>query len=312
MRNLYLTCDETIPCGSVEHYYHFLWGYLLPTCHYLITRAEPALTATPPWRRWLARLGRQLRHHTGLDRRYVFRSCGPLMDPLIAETLSALGRRFSIIDKHLHSGYDGADKVFPARWDVWLHHVWFKLGDAANYPGTLLTQPEHFLQVRQHLLDVFLTDKSRRDTRTADAPYLILKRSAQHAFYERGGKAEIATYGTGRRTLHGLEAAQACLADHGIPCRIFEAGQHSLREQINAFHHCRGIIAMRGAEVANMIWMQPRSQVILHNPAVNMPTGSPARAFASYFDLDYTEIDVGDAMHPTLNAAELLARLHRE
>jgi hypothetical protein len=64
-----LNYDASVPFGSCEHYYHFLWGYLLPAFHEMIAIESNA---------------------EALDskRRYLLRSCGPLMDPITREAFS--------------------------------------------------------------------------------------------------------------------------------------------------------------------------------------------------------------------------------
>lgn len=98
--------------------------------------------------------------------------------------------------------------------------------------------------------------------RALEGKFLILKRSAQPAFYERSGMAEIPGYGTGRRSLVGLEASVQLLQEQNLPVELFEPGSVTLAQQILAFSTCQGISGIFGAEFANVVWMQPGTSVI--------------------------------------------------
>ena len=76
----------------------------------------------------------------------------------------------------------------------------------------------------------------------------------------------------------------------GIPCFIFEPGKHSLQEQIWAFQHCRGIIAIRGAELTNCIWMSNNSQVIVINVLNTKRPKTPIISLAPQIGFIYKEV----------------------
>lgn len=137
--------------------------------------------------------------------------------------------------------------------------------------------------------------------------YLILKRSPQPEYYDKGGKAEIPTYGTGRRALIGIEDAARKLRNKNIPVKIFEPGRHTLAEQIKVFQYCKGIVAIKGAETANLIWMKPKSKVILIRPS-KMGNPSLQKSLAKLLGLSYFEI-ITEGMYPTLNADLILKYL---
>jgi hypothetical protein len=282
MKNCYLRLDESIRFGSVEHFYHFMWGYLLPAC-FAVLRED------------LSRKGASAE-------RFVLRSCGPLMDPLIRELFDEMGCDIRIDDKHVLETDTGLDFVTVPRWDVWIDREWEFPANAwyASSPAQSAIIA-HIRFLREHLLKLLLMTPSKgsADTETA---FLLLKRSPEPDYYNSGGAAEIPSYGVGRRALQSLEQGFDVLNAHGVPCTIFEPGRHCLREQLTAFHQCRGVICIRGAEVANLIWLKPRSKVIIFNPVGNMHPRPPARALVTLFDLDCVEIDVGSDMQPVMDA----------
>ncbi|HZP14075.1 MAG TPA: glycosyltransferase 61 family protein [Nevskiaceae bacterium] len=289
MRNCYFRFDKSLRMGgSVEHFYHFMWGYLLPAAFEYL-RNEAA---------------RSPRSST----RFLFRSCGPVMDRRLEEVFNRLSAHFAILGEQQLDDDPSLDVIVLPRWDGWINLTWKHRADGLHIdPAELQPTIEHIRSVRKWLLDRFLlSEQSGRA-----APFLLLKRSAEHAFYAPGGKAEISGYGTGRRELLGLEAAREQLTKRGIGCEIFEPGACSLAEQINAFHASRGLVCMRGAEVANLLWLKPGSKVVLFNPAAAMPVKSPARVLAHIFELDYEEIDVGSQLRPVLDAERLAASLLR-
>jgi hypothetical protein len=282
MKNYYLRLDESIRLGSVEHFYHFMWGYLLPAC-FVALRKDHSRTAAS-------------------DVCFVLRSCGPLMDPLTRELFDELGFNFRIGDKHMLDADGGLDSVTVPRWDVWIEREW-DFNDGALYasPPAHAETIEHVRFLRESLLNLLLTVPSKGYADTEHA-LLLLKRSPEPEYYKPGGAAEIPGYGVGRRALQSLEQGCDVLNAHGIPCTIFEPGRHRLREQVAEFHQCRGIICMRGAEIANLIWLKPRSKVVIFNPGETMHPKPPARALVTLFDLDYVEINVGSDFQPVMDA----------
>lgn len=286
MENCYFRFDEARPFGSAEHFYHFMWGYLLPASFLALSRKNAPAGS--------------------LATRYLFRSCGPLMDALIRELFHDLGYHFLIDSQERLDADHGLTVLKVPRWDLWVDTEWTYQGDTlAVFPNTILPVAGQVFFLRASLLAKLLMPATKPHPDIEPA-FLLLKRSQQHDYYRPGGPAEIAGYGTGRRELRGLEQACNFLNDQGLPCAIYEPGRYGLREQVNTFHRCRGVIAMRGAEVANLVWMRPGSQVLVINPANIMHPRPPARVLASLFNLEYREIDVGVDMQPLLEAHRLL------
>src|SRR5438093_24212 len=195
-RNYLLAFDGRRGTGVREHFFHFLWGYLLPAAHDIIELQSDCLSHP-------------------LENEFIFVSCGPVMDTKTAEL----------------AGY----------------------------------APE-------------------------------------------GGRAERRTYGTSRRSLLGIEEAAVALSRQSHRVAVFEPGRHTLAEQIRTFRNCKGIIAIRGAELANIVWMNPTSKVIVINAGKFHLSAPPAWGLAKLLGIRYIEIDWGEDPYPRLGN-ELVQRI---
>jgi hypothetical protein len=284
--------------GSCEHFFHFMWGYFLPALH-LIARDE------------------------GKKHTYIFRSCGPLMDQHIHAVMQANHLKYSIEAKDFTST-DSEDIVLP-RWDVRLiMPLWLNTSDSC-YPPILTIQAylannQHLLesyramdlgtaiaQVKAFILKGFALPPAEQ--RASFQRLLVLKRSEEPEFYRKGiGAAAISGYGTGRRSLKNPEEIANELTLAGIPTRVFEPGQHSLREQIIAYSECNGMIGIRGAEFANLIWLPAGSDVVLVDP-MNINQPPIHRYSAALLHLNYHQIDTNEGAHPSVDASQLISML---
>lgn len=191
--------------GSREHYFHFLLGYLLPIIH--------------------AQEAKRFDKFRVLD-------CGPLMTPILTETLMRLGYHFSITPMLLTR-----NPVFVEPWDVhWENtaavlRVVSKVSDAWNiYDCVSGCCPSSY-----------------------ESKNLLLVRSAPHAYYQTD-KAEIKNYGTDRREILNYSEIVSRLIEAGIVFSLYEPGAHCLGCQIQSFGRARNIFGMRGAEWANVIF----------------------------------------------------------
>ena len=212
--------------GSREHYFHFLLGYLLPLVHVQF----------------------QLQHSA-----FEVLECGPLMTPILDETLQRLGLPARIVP---HSAM--VDPLPVEAWD----HGWSDL-DAVRAT----------------------VDRIRRAWCPPACPQpdcpasekLLLQRSPAPAYY-LSGAAEKPGYGTSRRTITNGAAVSAHLSAQGIDHAIYEPGRHSLGCQIASFRRARRIVGIRGAEWANVIWSCPGLAVRMYDPA------PPARLVTALFE----------------------------
>lgn len=202
--------------GSKEHFFHFLLGYLLPVVSTQIARNDP---------------------------RFRVMDCGPVMTPILRETLVRLGYDFEVVGKA-----EIRHPVFVPEWDFTWHNSG-AVTDAcervrAAWNGYAC--PHANCEISENLL---------------------LRRSASHVFYQGSG-AEVPGYGTSRRSLVNLDEVSEYLTRIGIPNTVYEPGAHCLGCQIAAFGAAKKIIGVRGAEWANVVWSTPglRVRVIDPNP----------------------------------------------
>ena len=143
-----------------------------------------------------------------------------------------------------------------------LPEVW-KRFTAPDFVGCLCAR---VTRVRDTLLHSAQRDASEPVHDDRDGRYLILRREKEHAFYADGGGARVPHYGEARRELRGIDDAARVLRTHGFEVSVFVAGAHSLMEQALAFHRCRGIAMIRGAEIANLIWVRPGTALLVLTP----------------------------------------------
>jgi hypothetical protein len=200
--------------GSREHFFHFLLGYLLPLVH--------AQT-------------------TNQDHKFLALDCGPLMTPILEETLKRLGLRFEIVPP------GGMEKPFYL--EAWDHH-W--------------TCTETVRAAADRVSTAW-KDHVCAEPDCALSSNLLIERSPPHEYY-RQGAAEIEGYGLSRRGITNWPEVCRLLNDRGIEHLLYEPGRHCLGCQVATFSAARRIVGIRGAEWANTIWSQPGLRVRVLDP----------------------------------------------
>ncbi|MDX1428343.1 MAG: glycosyltransferase 61 family protein [Salegentibacter mishustinae] len=306
---IYLKFYKNIGTGTdvnkPDHFFHFIWGYFLPSLNWILSNESSA---------------RENRE----NKIYYLRSCGPLMDKIFDEIFPLFDINYQI-QKEKTLDQSDLPKIFIPRWDVilnikwqyilnrktrWRFNIWFK----RFWDNISFSNRHYILRTRKFKKEFF---QKINDTENAilskigtfpPNPYLdkyidqyvILKRSEEPDHYKKGvGEAEEKTYGTGRRALTGIEEASKILMKKGTPVQIFEPGICSLRDQINVFRRCKGIIFIKGAECTLMNWMKPGSKVIMIWPE-SIDYLPLQRNMAKFFNLEYHEIVTGPNLYPKL------------
>lgn len=191
--------------GSREHFYHFLIGYLLPLVH-----------AQSKYR----------------FKRFLALDCGPLMSPILHETLTRLEYDFRLVQPSAIERH-----VFLDPWD-W---GWSERGakDSVRNAQALVRQAW-----RDYVCPSIYCPRSEN---------LLIQRSSAHEFY-LNGRSETAGYGTSRRGVSNLQEISEFLTYNGVHHSIYEPGAHCLGCQIETFSTSRRLLGFRGAEWANLIW----------------------------------------------------------
>ncbi len=298
IRDVEVRFDNRVSYGSPEHFHHFLWGYLLPAMHELSRCSEE--------------------QHQG--ERFVFKSCGPQMDPLIAEVARLSGIRIAIASESSTKKY--ARSMVVSRWDLFLLRP-FLLASAGGESTRLAGIRDDFqrhlpedwerlarsdfvigfrdavIRVRDLLLRHAAGHAHAARYEFLAGRYLILRRSKEHPYYAEGGGAEIPSYGETRRALRGIDDAVRALERRGLEVSVFEPGAHGLAGQALAFHHSRGVAMVRGAEIANLIWMRPGSPVLIVTPSAMAAFPPPHEQLAGLMGIELTEVLSGSCVSDT-------------
>lgn len=217
--------------GSVQHFWHYMFGYLLPVVDYHLAHAAPA-------------------------RRPVLESCGPVMDAVTRECLSCLGVDFVIAERdEIAARYPGIDEAVLEHWDRFTQDP--KRG-------------QELRKRLDRVVPALKAAIPNRCGCGADAALagriLLLERSAMPNFYAPGGPAKIPGYGRARRYLSNLGEVCVQMQARGYPVAIYEPGGHSVGCQIAVFSKVRGVVGIEGAEFANLIWAAEGTRVYLLRP----------------------------------------------
>lgn len=264
---IWLDFDAIRPYGSSEHYHHFLLGYLLP-CVHVIGQMEA-----------------DARAHAGRSFAWRLRSCGPVMDAVTEEVLTAMGVSYELAGR---SAPQGLQVITVPRFDRWFAGIRWR---AARHRSDV--RCEQMMAAARRCAALL---QGRDSSCTRDGSYLLIRRSEQPAYYRRGGPAEISEYGTVRRSLFDIDAAAEFLQRRGIDAEVFEPGRHTLAAQIDAFSRCRGAVAIRGAELANIVWMKPGSEVFMFHPPMAFRR-APEAALAALVGARFVDMPVAEQHH---------------
>lgn len=138
--------------------------------------------------------------------------------------------------------------------------------------------------------------------------WLIIKRSPPPVVLEVEDikKARwFAGYGTERRDLRGIDQGAEDLVKFGHTAIALVTGELGLFRQIAVFSSCRSLIGVRGAEFANMIWLDQAATVYLFMSA-SFQNEPIQRKLAAACGLNYYEIPHEGAISPILDIQKVL------
>ncbi len=220
--------------GSVQHYYHFMLGFVVPLVH-----AWPELKA-----------------RAGGQPIYV-RSCA-VMDPVLAalrlEGLQVLPKEDFVAKR--------SEAINPTQDGPRLdHHEVLGYDRPANYDAKVFTE------VRTKLFDRLGAEIAAE--RAALAPLfkgtgpkvLMIDRLPADPFY-RSAQSEVKTAGSQRRSVANM-AELADLARARFPSvAVVTLEGRSLASQMALFSMADIIVAQHGASLANLLWARPGAQVV--------------------------------------------------
>lgn len=217
--------------GSVEHYYHFLLGFIVPLIQW----------------------------HTLVQQQTTYiRSCA-VLDPLIEElNLSGV----VILDKELHHSLKSLDNFQGFSLE---HQTITGFDHPEKYSG------EEFRYARDVILDVINRESSVGEIikkqiasffrwfRPIAKHTIIINRLPSNPFYESEG-AEIKTSGATRRSILNFDEVVEALVSLN-PIGITLEGK-TLREQVLLFQGANIIIAQHGASLANLIFCKEGATIV--------------------------------------------------
>lgn len=268
-KEYYIIADPTRG-GDLGNYWHYMLGFFLPFSFWL--------------------LGKK---HTLKNKILVIDACNPLLDEHLSNYLIHLGikHKFQTLTKkdlqyklsvkrsksrkilNRFLGYER--KILKEKSFLFIYHN-FK----TKKNQLILPRWDEYLEQYSDLPPVFINkinllktqilEFSEKEIPAKGKPLLILRRSDRPCIInsEEGKMARwFEGYGSERRQLLGIEETTYELNQKGILTEIYEPGSHSLKEQIHKFSNCRGIIAVRGAELINMFWLPKNSIIIMYESA---------------------------------------------
>ena len=114
------------------------------------------------------------------------------------------------------------------------------------------------------------------------------------------------------RVIGGDELLKEQLVGLGIPAVIYEPGQHSFRCQVRVFQDAKGIIGLRGAEFANLLWCERPIPIILIQQKAIHKSDPPQSRLGELLDLTIaviTRIDQNVGINVDVTLGEILPLL---
>jgi hypothetical protein len=258
--------------GSKQHFWHFMLGYLLPSIHCITERLAGNID------------------NCQKDCEFLFQDCGPLMNPITKELLDLMGIPHRILPSlQAANAVDFPNNIWVPRWDVgltysnyFLFHLSKLVTDRRIPLAVKLSNVGRFnfkdyyfgvrLKKKLHATrNLILSKLSDRAAIPENDSYLLLDRSNQPEYYSDAGAAEKKGYGKSRRAFTNLQDGCQRLSADGISVSVYEPGGDSIIGQIRKFNASKGVIGLRGAEMANLLWLEPGKKVIVIDTMVGYP-----------------------------------------
>jgi O-methyltransferase len=262
-----------------QNFFHHVWGYLLPALHLYLTENKPHL---------------------------LFQSGGPYMDPVTTDLFKALEIPHSII-RDWEVVPDEINRKELSRWEPVVFRLAEQMSKKSARPEVLKYSdsgydiPEPLKTVRDFVLHKLV------DVVSPSFPagsIILLDRAAENAIYRRGGLARANAYGKGHRALMGIPEVVKELKDQGVMVVHYAPNTKSYTQQLIDFYHCGGVVGIRGAEFAHLIWMRPGAKVLMYQPA-GMNPRNIQQPLAQLMGLSFRQIEV-DSKYPALRSADIM------
>ncbi len=298
--------------GDLGNYWHYTLGYFIPVTSYLLKNQDSLQ-----------------KKQLALD------SCNILLDKHLEDFLIFHGFSYSIKDfsdksiKTALKAYKSIPKKFWRefmRWEnrfrgksasIFIFHSYKKSGKSIlvprwdEYLRLYFDLPPNFkseLNAYRDKMRHFGQRNSCCDPNSGKGKLLILSRapkptSISSEILEKN--RWFASYGSERRELKHVKEGIDDLNQEGYNCLKYESGTHNLQCQINHFSNCSGVIGVRGAEFANMIWMKEKAIVILFHSA-DFKNDPLQRQLVSPLNLNYFEIPHNGQVSPIFDTKAII------
>lgn len=260
--------------GSVEHYYHFVLGYLLPLCG-IVRECDRDFSVS----------------------RLQLRECGP-MNRIISE----FGfRKVVTMDKIIHARKKPRFLIRKRS---------FRLNGFDN--GKLFVKPKSLARIRKcaaAALELIRgTAHHARDSEAAAADLMgrrtvVIGRAKPADFYL--SESESIGSGSSRRSIGNFDALVENLEQAGWQPVVIYLEDKSLAYQMALFQQAEIIVAQHGAALVNLLWCKPGTKVVEIVPDIIRKRRMFEKISAG-FQLSHKRI-IQQGLHSPVTSSELLA-----
>ena len=262
-KSVYIKFNSNREFGSKDHYWHFMLGYILP----FIYKYEKIY---------------KLKKENEIQ--YIFEDCGPLMNPIIHEIAKLLGiSEYYISKKKPNDSFH--IEIIP-RWDISLKFSSYYMFNKRKYTTNIVINKkekanhvfkqlkelkrkgqkaffdfslkEEILFVRKVILNkvILAPQKDQNDI------IIIFERDNMHKYYNKENH-KYHGYGKKRRHLKNVDDFLEIQTEKSKQFELFNAGNVSLKNQIEKVNSSEGIIGIRGAEFLNIMWLKPYKKIVM-------------------------------------------------
>ncbi len=311
MEKLYFIAD-TKRGGDLGNYWHYMLGYFLPVVTFL--RKNQDFISSKD---------------------LIFDSCNPLTDAILSEYLEEQEIPFSF-EKMTNKGMD----VPRADWksisgkikrqflklelsargenaSIFTYHDFRIRGNEILIPrwDRYLDQYENLIETIKLDLEKTISHLKNWGVSTSNShDIVVIERSKPPEILdsEEGKEARwFPGYGTERRQLGNGEEIHRFLVEKGFKVNRYYPGDESLKSQISVFSNAKLIIGIRGAELLNMIWMAPKSKVIIQESA-DFKNEPIQIKLAKALGMELIIIPHGGEVSPSINPKEVISHITHE
>jgi hypothetical protein len=211
--------------GSVEHYYHFLLGFLVPLVTWNSNSRVPE------------------------DSKVYIRSCA-ILDRILLELCLP---NLVILEKNVHSNLASATEYSGEI----LRHICLEGFDHPRaYSKDVFALAKREIVRR---LDIGNLEKCALTSDVARERIIFINRKEADPFYQ-SPRAEVKTSGSMRRSIPNIDELELAFSDYGV--KVVNLEGSTLREQVRLFATANVIIAQHGAALANLLFSSPGQTLI--------------------------------------------------